>query len=83
MIKILKNTMIDPIECTCPICSSVFTYNYEDLHREERTSLFGTPMGYDLYVICPVCKSNIDRNPKFIFNDEGAAVACSKEDKKK
>ena len=70
MIKIIKNTMADPIELTCPTCLSVFTYNYEDLHREERMGLFGTPMGYNLYVICPVCKSNIDRNPTVKFNDE-------------
>jgi len=63
MIKILKNTMIDPIECTCPTCSSVFTYNYEDLRREETENIFGYRIGHCIYIICPVCKSTIDRMP--------------------
>jgi hypothetical protein len=77
MIKIIKNTMEDPIECTCPTCSSVISYNYQDLKREETRNLFGYPTGYNIYIICPVCKATImtprpsnDRNPKIIFDDE-------------
>lgn len=70
MIRIIKNTMEDPIECTCPTCSSVFTYNYQDLKREETQNIFGYRIGHCIYIICPVCKSTIDRMPKVIFNNE-------------
>lgn len=57
-VKILKNTMIDPIEKTCKNCGSIFTFNYEDIERKE----VNTFMGYtvtNVYVVCPVCKNSL------------------------
>lgn len=57
-VKILKNTMIDPIEKTCKNCGSIFTFNYEDIQREERNAFIGYTIT-DIYVVCPVCKKNL------------------------
>ena len=58
MIKILKNTMIDPIEKTCKYCGSIFTFNYEDIKREECTNFIGFTHT-NIYVVCPVCKKSL------------------------
>lgn len=63
MIKIIKNTMIDPVECTCPFCESVFSYNYEDIQRREECNILGTSYT-SRFVICPVCKCDISRQKK-------------------
>lgn len=55
-IKIIKNTMVDPIEMTCECCKSVFSYNYQDIQARERNGLFGFEYR-DRFVQCPVCKS--------------------------
>lgn len=54
-INIIKNTLIDPIHKTCEECGSEFTFNYDDIQRGTRMSLFGDGMSYR-YVVCPVCK---------------------------
>lgn len=56
-IKIIKNTMIDPMEMECKCCKSVFSYNYQDIQVEERYGLFGFEYR-DRYVRCPVCKTD-------------------------
>lgn len=67
MRKIIKNTMIEPIETECEYCKSTFSFNYEDIRREERNVFMNTQIAR--YVICPVCKeenpmSKIDINKK-------------------
>ena len=57
-VKILKNTMVDPIEKTCKNCRSIFTFNYEDIQRKERDSFIGYTIT-DVYVVCPVCKASL------------------------
>ena len=57
MIKIIRNTMIDPIKTTCKECGSIFTFNYQDIKREESISIFNTTY-INRYIICPVCKCN-------------------------
>lgn len=54
MIKIIKNTMTEPIETECEYCKSIFSFNYEDIRREERNVFFTTRISR--FVICPVCK---------------------------
>lgn len=61
-IKIIRNTMVEPIECVCPYCKSVFSYNYEDIRRKEVNNFFGSGPTIK-FVICPVCKSDVDRSP--------------------
>lgn len=54
-IKIIKNTMVDPIEMECENCKSVFEYNYQDIQVRERTGIFGFECR-NRFVQCPVCK---------------------------
>ena len=71
MIKIIKNTMTESTEMTCPVCHSVFSYNYEDIQRKyNSTILFGDR--YIRYIVCPVCKSDIDMSATCVLKDGGA-----------
>lgn len=54
-IKIIKNTLVDPINKVCEECGSEFTFNYDDIRRKTTMSLFGNEMTFR-YVLCPVCK---------------------------
>lgn len=54
-IKIIKNTMKEPIEMECENCKSVFEYNYQDIYVKERYGLWGVEHR-DRIVRCPVCK---------------------------
>lgn len=54
-IKIIKNTMKEPIEMECENCKSVFEYNYQDIKVRDRSGLFGIEYR-DRFVTCPVCK---------------------------
>ena len=58
-IKIIKNTMVDPITVTCANCKSVISYTYDDIQRKNCSNIFGTDY-VERFVICPVCKANID-----------------------
>ena len=63
MTKIIKNTMTEPTEITCPVCQSIFSYTYEDIQRKcNNTLILGDK--YIRYIVCPVCKSDIE--PKYI-----------------
>ena len=62
-IKIIKNTMIDPIETTCPVCKSIFAYTFDEIKREDNYNFFGLKDGVKRFIICPVCKSDIDMSP--------------------
>ena len=53
-IKIIKNTLIDPMHKTCEECGSEFTFNYVDIQRGTRMSIW-SEVTYR-YVVCPVCK---------------------------
>lgn len=55
-IKIIKNTMKEPIEMECSNCKSVFSFNYEDIEVFESSSIFMTKIR-ERFVACPVCKS--------------------------
>lgn len=54
-IKIIKNTMKEPVEMECEYCKSVFEYNYQDIQVKESHSLLGFKY-CDRVVRCPVCK---------------------------
>lgn len=54
-IKIIKNTMVEPIEMKCNNCESVFSFNYSDIETFDRSTLLGTSF-HERFVICPVCK---------------------------
>ena len=54
-IKIIKNTLINPIEMTCDECGSVFTFNYEDIKTRTSQDILGFERRFR-YVGCPVCK---------------------------
>ncbi len=54
-IKIIKNTMTDPIEHECSNCKSIFSYNYQDIESEKVLNVFGFNT-HERYIICPVCK---------------------------
>ena len=55
-VKIIKNTMIDPIEHECENCKSLFSYNYQDIQAEETMNILGFK-NYQRFVVCPVCKT--------------------------
>jgi uncharacterized protein YbaR (Trm112 family) len=58
--KIIKNAMTTPIEITCPECKSVLEYTYNDIQRREENTIFGLYAGVKRYIVCPVCKGEID-----------------------
>jgi len=62
MIKIIKNTMKDPIKMKCSNCFSEFEYNYEDIKEAESTGVLGV-FTYR-YVKCPVCKIKLSLKDK-------------------
>ena len=62
--KIIKNAMTTPIEITCPECKSVLEYTYKDIERREGSSVFGLYTSVTRYIVCPVCKRDIDIRPK-------------------
>lgn len=59
-IKILKNTMTTPTTITCSECKSVLEYTYKDIERREENTIFGLYAGAKRYIVCPVCKSDVD-----------------------
>ena len=61
MTKIIKNTLSEPTEITCPACLSVLSYTYQDIERVEEATLL--PIGFRSIrriIVCPVCKRDID-----------------------
>lgn len=62
--KIIKNAMTTPIEITCPECKSVLEYTYKDIERREENNIFGLYAGATRYIVCPVCKRDIDIRAK-------------------
>lgn len=54
-IKIIKNTMVEPIEMECENCKSVFEYNYQDIQVRDRAAALGFKFR-ERFVSCPVCK---------------------------
>ena len=58
--KIIKNAMTTPIEITCPECKSVLEYTYEDIKSRDENTIFGFYAGVTRYIVCPVCKRDID-----------------------
>ena len=67
-IKIIKNTMVEPIETTCPVCQSIFSFNYEDIQREETGTFLGVKT-VNRYVVCPVCKSTVNMSAKVLIEE--------------
>lgn len=56
-IKIIKNTMIEPIQMECSSCKSIFEYNFEDIEVREVSSIFSWIPDHPVrVVVCPVCK---------------------------
>lgn len=60
-IKIIKNTMVDPIEMKCENCRSVFEYNYQDIQVRKEYSILGFEHRYRV-ISCPVCKFDNEIN---------------------
>lgn len=70
-IKIIKNTMTDPIEITCSECGSIISYTYDDIQRKTIYNFLGMDIGgVERFIICPVCKSNINLNPVVVVEGE-------------
>ena len=56
-IKIIKNTMTEPIQIECSNCKSIFEYNFEDIEVREASSIFSWMVPQRTrVVVCPVCK---------------------------
>lgn len=72
-IKIIKNTMADPIEMECENCKSVFEFNYQDIQMRERTGIFGFECR-DRFVQCPVCKFDNMLNKVKLEDNENIAT---------
>ena len=58
--KIIKNTKTEPTEITCPACESILSYTYADINRAENQDVFSLNRVVKRYLICPVCKNDID-----------------------
>ena len=58
--KIIKNAMTTPVQITCPGCISLLEYTYEDIKRRDENTIFGFYAGTTRYIVCPVCKREID-----------------------
>lgn len=73
MIKIIKNTMTEPIPITCNFCKSDLTYNYQDIQREEYRDplcILGDQKRSKRYLVCPVCKSTLSLDVKAVVKVE-------------
>ena len=70
-IKIIKNTMTEPTEMNCPVCKSIFSYTYEDIQRKQNNFLLSVYDSTTRFVVCPVCKSDIDINARVVLKDGG------------
>ena len=68
-IKIIKNTMTDPVELTCPVCKSIFAYTFDEIKREDSYNFLGI-RGVKRFIICPVCKSDIDMSPSVTIKED-------------
>lgn len=68
--KIIKNAMTTPIEITCPECNSVLEYIYKDIERQEEHNIFGIYIGAKQFIVCPVCKRDIDIKAKVEITEE-------------
>lgn len=69
-IKVIKNTMNEPIEITCPICKSIFSYTFDEVRREDSYNFLGLKDGVKRFIVCPVCKSDIDIRPRVNLEEE-------------
>lgn len=67
-IKIYKNTMKDEVYINCPSCESKLGYTYDDIRREDTFNFIGQKTGVHKYIICPVCKGDIDLTPRAAIN---------------
>ena len=59
--KIIKNAKKEHTEITCPFCNSVLVYTFKDIRREE---CFFPNKVVHRFIICPVCKRNINLDPE-------------------
>lgn len=62
--KIIKNAMTTPIEITCPECKSDLEYTYQDIERRDENTFLGFYSGAKRFIVCPVCKRDIDLKVK-------------------
>lgn len=76
MIKIIKNTLAEPTSITCPICESIFSFTFEDIRRDEISNIFDIcgKKTVKRFVVCPVCKSDIDLGAKVVYKANLADV---------
>ena len=70
-IKIIKNTMTEPIEKTCSECGSVISFTYGDIQRKPVYNFLGMEMAEKRFIVCPVCKGDIDFTPIVKLESEG------------
>lgn len=82
MIKIIKNNLNDPITVTCHNCASIFSYTFEDIKRDEIANIFDIcgRKTVKRYVICPVCKIDIDLGAIKVNNSNVVLFSSDKEE---
>lgn len=82
MIKIIKNSLTEPITVTCHNCESIFSYTFEDIKRAEFSSIFDICGSKTVkkYVICPVCKSDINLDAIKVNNTNVVLLSNDKEE---
>ena len=82
MIKIIKNSLTDPITVTCHNCASIFSYTFDDIKRDEISNIFDICGRKTIkrYVICPVCKIDIVLDDIKINNSNVVLLSSDKEE---
>lgn len=62
--------MTEPTEMTCPVCKSIFSYTYEDIQRKHNGGFLASVYDSTVrFIVCPVCKSDIDLGARVILKD--------------
>ena len=74
MIRIIKNTMTEPVSIECKYCKSVLEYTFNDIQRTQEYNLLGLET-HKRYIVCPVCKMDI------VFDDLAKAVEVNNAEK--
>lgn len=72
-IKIIKNTMTEPIQKECEWCHSIFEFNYQDIEVQDFRSILGTNIRKRI-VVCPVCKFANDMTKICVESSEGESI---------
>lgn len=74
-IKIIKNSMTEPVTVECENCKSVISYTYDDIQRKNQYNLLGLCEYVDRYIVCPVCKADIKIDKARVAQNEKSEMA--------